>query len=158
MAASAFKGISVAGFSHVSAPLLCALFVAEFFLVLVAVHQPAPRKQKMGATWGCGSDLSPQMEITSTGSARSIITIFKGILKPSMQHETEYHDAESRYLPKSRMVTFSIKDLHLSYLYVVLHHLVSALSTRAKAIQSGNINAYILYIFVALLIALALVK
>jgi len=79
-------------------------------------------------------------------------------LKPSIQHETEYHDADSRYLPKSRMITLSVKDLHLSYLYKPLNKVVAALSVRAKAIQSGNVNAYILYIFIALLGALTLVK
>jgi hydrogenase-4 component B len=98
------------------------------------------------------------MEITSTGFARSIVTIFKGILKPSIQRETEYHDAESRYLPESRSVTLNIKDLYLFYLYKPLNKMIAMLSVRVKAIQGGNVNAYILYIFIALLIALMLVK
>lgn len=158
--ASAFQGLRVADFSFVSAPLLCALFIAVFVIVLFAVQRIINRNQKIhtGATWDCGSDLTPRMEITSTGFARSIVTIFKGILKPSIQRETEYHDAESRYLPKSSLVTLSIKDLHLSYLYKPLNKIIAGLSVRVKSIQGGNVNAYILYIFIALLIALTLVK
>jgi hydrogenase-4 component B len=158
--AATFQCLKVANFSSVSAPLLCAIFIVTFLIVSVVVKKVVNVNQKtsVGTTWDCGSDLTPRMEITATGFARSITTIFKRILKPSIQHETEYHDAESRYLPKSRMVTFSIKDLYLSYLYKPLNKIIALLSIRAKTIQSGNVNAYILYIFVALLLALMVVK
>jgi hydrogenase-4 component B len=153
-------GLSVAGFSTVSGPLLCGMLFCAFFVVLFTVRRCiyGGQKIRIGATWDCGADLTPRMEITATGFARSIITIFKGLLKPSIQHETEYHDAQSRYLPASRMVTLSIKDIHLSYLYKPIRKAIRGLSVRVKAIQTGNINIYILYIFVALLIALALVR
>ncbi len=158
--ASPLKGIGIGNFSSVSAFSLGLSFIAAFGVIVFVIKRLVNKQQKIvvGATWDCGADLTPRMEITSTGFARSIITIFKGVLKPSIQHETEYHDAESRYLPKSRMITLSVKDLHLSYLYKPLNKVVAALSVRAKAIQSGNINAYILYIFIALLGALTLVK
>ena len=157
---SAFQGVNIADFSFVSAPFLCALFIAVFAGVVFAAKRLINKNQtvRAAATWDCGADLTPRMEITATGFARSIVTIFKGLLKPSIQHETEYHDAESRYLPKSRMITLGVKDVHLSYLYKPLNKFVAALSTRAKTIQSGNINAYILYIFIALLVALTVVK
>jgi hydrogenase-4 component B len=160
IATSSFHGISIGNFSYVSAPVICVLFIVVFIVVLFAVHRLVNKSQKVrtGITWDCGSDLTPKMEINSTGFARSLITIFKGILKPSIQHETEYHDAESRYMPKSREVTFNMKDFHLSYLYTPLKKMFASLSIWAKTIQSGNINSYILYIFIALLAALTLVK
>ena len=75
-----------------------------------------------------------------------------------MQHETEYHDDETRYLPKSRKITLSVLDIYLTYLYKPINKVAAILSIRAKAIQSGNVNLYILYIFIALLAALTLVK
>ena len=98
------------------------------------------------------------MEITATGFARSIITVFRGLLKPSLQRETEYHDAQSRYLPAARTITLGVKDFHRLYLYKPLKKTVALASRRAKAIQSGNVNLYIFYIFLALLAALAVVK
>jgi hypothetical protein len=74
------------------------------------------------------------------------------------KRETEYHDAQSRYLPAARIVTLRVRDIHRLYLYKPLKKAVAHLSMRAKAIQGGNVNIYILYIFAALLIALALVK
>jgi len=155
-----FQGIGVSGFSFVSAPLIAVLFLGVFCMVFFAARRliNPGQKTRIGRTWDCGSDLTTRMEINSTGVARSLITIFKRVLKPSIQHETEYHDNESRYLPKSRSVTLHLKDLHLSYLYKPLRALIAVLSARVSVIQSGNINMYILYIFIALLAALTLVK
>lgn len=155
-----YQGLNAGNFSFVSAPTLLALLIGIFFVVLIGTKYIVRRKQKilLGATWDCGTNLTPRMEITATGFARSIITIFKGVLKPSIQHEVEYHDAESRYLPKLRTVTLSIKDTHWSYFYKPLGKTVAALSEWVKGIQNGNINAYILYIFIALLSALFFAK
>ena len=94
------------------------------------------------------------MEITATGFARSIVVIFKSVLKPSMQHKVEYHDSESRYLLKSRMATLSMSNMYYDYFYQPIHKLVGGLSLKIKNIQGGNINVYISYIFIALVIAL----
>ncbi|MCL5017391.1 MAG: hydrogenase 4 subunit B [Patescibacteria group bacterium] len=144
------------GFASVSGLAFLTLFLAVIFIVVFITQFIINKRQKIkiGATWDCGTDLTSRMEITTTGFARSIVLIFKGILKPSIQHEIEYHDSESRYLPKSRTVILGARDIHQSYFYQPLHKIVNALSLRVKNIQSGNINVYILYIFIALLITL----
>ncbi|MEK6646354.1 MAG: proton-conducting transporter membrane subunit [Candidatus Firestonebacteria bacterium] len=150
--------VSGGNFASVSAPAIAVFLIAVFIIVLFATKYVVHKNQKirMGATWDCGTDLTPRMEITATGFARSIITIFKGVLKPSIQHEIEYNDAESRYLPKSRTVTLNINDIYRIYLYEPLNKIFTILSERAKGIQIGNINVYILYIFMALFVALIL--
>jgi hydrogenase-4 component B len=160
VAAFSLQGITVGDFSFVSPLAFGALFIGLFIIVMVIVKRfvNAGQKIRIGSTWDCGADLTPRMEINSTGFAHSLIMIFKGILKPSIQHETEYHDDENRYIPKSRRVTMNMDDLHLFYLYRPVRALFARLSVWAKTIQSGNINLYILYIFLALLAALALVK
>jgi len=157
---SATQGISVRSFSFVSAPILLLLLLAVFIIVLLSVRYLVYRKQKVntGATWDCGVDLNSRMEITATGFSRSIITIFSGVLKPSLQHEIEYHDEKSRYLPKFRGVTLSISDMYQSHLYEPVQKVIETLSEKLKKIQSGNVNAYILYIFIALIITLIIAK
>ena len=147
------------GFASVSAPALLLAFTGVIFIVVVAVTFIINRTQrvKVGETWDCGTDLTPRMEITATGFARSIILIFKGVLKPSIQKEIEYNDSTSRYLPKTRTVILGISDVYGSYVYKPLRKMITGLSVRTKDIQSGNINAYISYIFIALLVALFLV-
>ena len=150
------QSLTAGVFTSVSAPALFAFLIVAFVGVLLATKHLVYRKQEVssGATWDCGTDLTPRMEITATGFARSIVTIFKSVLKPSIQHDIEYHDDKSRYLPKSRTVTLNVNDVYRAYVYAPLNEFIVALSERAKNIQSGNINAYILYIFIALLVAL----
>ncbi|MBI2463605.1 hydrogenase 4 subunit B, partial [Candidatus Peregrinibacteria bacterium] len=145
-------------FGSVSAPAFFIFFVLIIFLVIILVKFFVNKHQKttIGATWDCGVDLTPRMEITATGFARSIVVIFAGILRPSIQHEIEYHDSETRYLPKSRMVNLSTRDVYQFYFYQPLNTLLTSLSLKTKNIQSGNINLYVFYILIALVAALFL--
>ena len=90
----------------------------------------------------------------ATGFARTIIMIFKGILKPSKQAEIEYRDTNMRYFPKSRTYVLEISDVYKKYFYKPLYSFVFKISERVKKIQSGNVNAYVLYIFMALILLL----
>ncbi|TAN57686.1 hydrogenase 4 subunit B [Patescibacteria group bacterium] len=143
------------GFSSISAPAIFAVLIlagiAAFAIIrLISKDQ----KVKIGATWDCGTNLGPRMEITSTGFSRTIIMIFKGILKPSKQAGIEYSDANMRYFPKSRTMVFEISDVYKKYFYKPLYSFVFKISARVKKIQSGNVNAYVLYIFMALILLL----
>lgn len=147
------------GFAATSAPVLFGLLVLVIIFTMFIFRYVINKNQKIkrGATWDCGTNLTPRMEITATGFARSIVLIFRGVLKPSIQHEVEYHDAESRYLPQSRAVTLGVGNMYDAYFYKPLHKMVKGLSLRIKNIQSGNVNVYISYIFIALIVALLLV-
>jgi len=151
--ASLFKlqsGFAVVSLSMIFAALLVVLG-AIYFAVFILTKN---RKVKVGATWDCGTNLGPRMEITATGFSRSIITIFRGILKPSKQTDVEYRDADMRYFPKNNMIKLEIKDVYGAYFYQPAQKLVVKISTWVKAIQNGNLNAYVAYIFFTLVILL----
>ncbi|MBI3671166.1 hydrogenase 4 subunit B [Candidatus Azambacteria bacterium] len=142
------------GFASVSAPaIFFALAFAIFASAIIAIYMiNKNQKVSTGRTWDCGTDLTPRMEITTTGFSRSIIMIFKGVLRPSKQIGTEYRDANMRYFPESRTIVLGIADIYRSYIYSPLNNFIENISEKhIKKIQSGNINAYILYIFLALL-------
>ncbi|MFA5792748.1 MAG: proton-conducting transporter membrane subunit [Candidatus Gracilibacteria bacterium] len=153
-------GLGTGTFSFVSAPMIFVFLLIAIVLVFLATKYLVHKKQEViiGDTWDCGVNLNPRMEITSTGFARSIILIFKGVLKPSIQKDVEYHDDKSRFLPKSRTVILSVNDVYQIYFYLPLSKFVAYLSERAKTIQGGNVNFYIFYIFVAVLASLFLVQ
>lgn len=146
------------GFASVSPAIVLGALIAVFLLTVFIVKFLINRSQKVrsGITWDCGADLSPRMEISAAGFVMSIILIFQRVLKPSLQHDIEYHDAESRYLRKSTSVRFGTSKIYHSYFYGPLHDMAAAVSLRIKKIQSGNVNAYILYIFIALIVFLLL--
>ncbi|KKQ80707.1 MAG: Formate hydrogenlyase subunit 3/multisubunit Na+/H+ antiporter, MnhD subunit [Parcubacteria group bacterium GW2011_GWC2_38_7] len=154
------KLVAPNSYGSVSALALFAIFILVLIIVIILVKYIINRKQKikLGATWDCGVDLKPRMEITATGFARSIILIFSGVLRPSMQQEIEYHDAKMRYLPKSSTVNLSLHDVYRVNFYQPLNKFITVLSLRVKTIQGGNINVYISYILVAVIISLFLAQ
>lgn len=114
-------------------------------------------KTEIVRTWDCGHDLKPNMEITATGFSRSIITIFRGVLKPTKQTSVEYSDEKMRYFPKNQSVNIGRDDIYRKYLYSPIKKLAHLVSDRTKGIQSGNINAYIAYIFIGLIALLLII-
>ncbi len=142
------------GFASVSGlTLLIVLSFALLFSFLLGRYL-GNREQRVttGRTWDCGSNLTPRMEITATGFARSIVQIFSGVLRPSLQQDVEYHDAESRYLKNhSRTVHLSIQDVYNTFLYAPVSKVLKQVSLFSGRVQGGVINSYLLYIFLALL-------
>jgi len=136
-----------------------------FFLLVLSITAAAvltaiaARKQKsvIDLTWDCGTALTRRMEITATGFSHSIITVMRGVLRPTRQTEVEYHDAALRYFPKTSSVHFGVPDIYTNA-YLRLTAAFEYASRIVRSIQNGNINAYILYIlitFLGLLVYLA---
>ncbi|MGI6106089.1 MAG: proton-conducting transporter membrane subunit [Raoultibacter sp.] len=161
----AFQGVSPAaslqsgtvsvgdGFAGVSAPAIFAFLIVGIAVTLFVFKRLVNKNQKVtkNRTWDCGVDLKPRMEITATGFARSIVLIFRGILKPSTQRDVEYHDAETRYLPKSVSVSAGRRDIYDKYFYEPMRKGLVAAAMLVRKIQSGNVNVYILYVLAALI-------
>lgn len=142
------------GFAFISMPLILASLIVTIALTFFAVYLVSRnRKTKIGRTWDCGTTLGPRMEITGTGFSHSIVTIFRGALKPTKQTSIEYRDEDMRYFQKSSTVELGIQDIYNRYFYQPVHMITIKASEYVKRIQSGNINLYVLYIL-AILIAL----
>jgi len=147
-----FKSVSLQnGFGEVSMPaLFIGIIVASAVVAAAVAVLTRKRRTETGPTWDCGSDLTPRMEITATGFSRSLITISRGVLRPSSDTEIEYHDA-SRYFPRTGTVTMGLHDIYQTFIYKPLHDLTTMLAAQVTKVQSGNINVYILYIFLTLI-------
>jgi hydrogenase-4 component B len=150
--ASSFGVFGVkAGFASLSAPALFAL-IAVVTIVTAAFFTYLTRKRKvvLTSTWDCGSDLTPRMEITATAFSRSIVTVFRGVLRPTGQLEMEYNDSMLRYFPKAGRVRMEFHDIYRAYLYRPLQMATLWVAGQTKKIQAGNVNIYLLYIFITL--------
>lgn len=145
-------------FAAVSLPLIfisLAMVIALVYLIVTLITRK--RKVKIRLTWDCGANLNSRMEITSTGFARSIVAIFRGVLKPTQQVGVEYRDGTTRYFPKSSKVELGIQDIYQNYLYKPLHDLTTKVSEQVIKTQGGDVNIYILYILVVLIALLLIV-
>ena len=148
------------GFAKLSIP---ALFLG--FLVMISVIYLLTRwisrksKTVRDVTWDCGyTGLMPQMEITATGFSTSLITIFKKLFQPVHQNEIEYVDDASQYFTKSHAVHFHTKNVFEIYFQNPLQDMMIFITKKIKQSQTGNLNLYIMYIFLTLIGLLFWVK
>jgi hypothetical protein len=122
------------------------------FVVGAVYIKTKKQKVEIVDTWDCGAPpLSARAEITSTAFARSLITMFGGLLKPTKQHDVEYSDVNTRYFTSSKTVTLKVPNLPEEYLYGPVQRFVTRISTKAGRLQSGNVNQYLLYVLIVLI-------
>lgn len=142
-------------FAAISMPfiLISLIFIIALTFLIVSLGTMR-RKIKITSTWDCGAELNSRMEITATGFSRSIIVIFGAVLKPTKQVSVEYRDEDIRYFNKNKMIELGVRDVYRNYFYKPLHLLIAQVAERIKIIQNGNINTYILYIFLMLIVML----
>lgn len=144
--------VNIRSFATVSMPIIYLILMLTLAAVIALVYLVS-RKQKTtrGLTWDCGTSLTSRMEITATGFSRSFVVVFKDILQPHRETETEYHDDNLKYFPKASTITLELSDIYFVYIYYPLQRLILRIAEQIKRIQIGNINTYILYIFITLI-------
>jgi hydrogenase-4 component B len=108
---------------------------------------------RIGPTWDCGlQGLTPGMEYTATGFSKPIRMIFKALFRPHREVQREYD--YSPYFAKTLRFDSHIEEAFVTRLYRPFRVGVLRLSRRMRALQAGSIHAYLIYIFVTLLVLL----
>jgi hydrogenase-4 component B len=108
---------------------------------------------RIGPTWDCGQPgLAPQMEYTATGFSKPIRMIFKALFRPRREVQREYD--YSPYFAKTLRFESHIEEAFVTRLYRPLNRGILRFSRRMRALQAGSIQAYLIYIFVTLLLLL----
>jgi hydrogenase-4 component B len=110
-------------------------------------------KTRIGPTWDCGlRGLTPSMEYTATGFSKPIRMIFKALFRPRREVQREYD--YSPYFAKTLRFESHIEEAFVTRIYRPLNRGILRLSRRMRALQAGSIQAYLIYIFVTLLLLL----
>ena len=110
-------------------------------------------KVRVGPTWDCGlRGLTPQMEYTATGFSKPIRMIFKALFRPRREVQREYD--YSLYFAKTLHFESHIEEAFMARLYRPLNRGILRLSRRMRALQAGSIQAYLIYIFISLIVLL----
>jgi len=108
---------------------------------------------RIGPTWDCGlRGLTPQMEYTATGFSKPIRMIFKALFRPRREVQREYD--YSPYFAKTIRFESHIEEAFVTRVYRPLNRGILRLSRRMRALQAGSIQAYLIYIFITLLLLL----
>lgn len=110
-------------------------------------------KTRIGPTWDCGlRGLTPQMEYTATGFSKPIRMIFKALFRPRREVQREYD--YSPYFATTLRFESHIEEAFMTRIYRPLNRTILRLSRRMRALQAGSVQAYLIYIFVTLLLLL----
>jgi hydrogenase-4 component B len=134
-------GITVAGLGLLVVPLV----------LWLAFGRRA--RTRIGPTWDCGlQGLTPQMEYTATGFSKPIRMIFKALFRPRREVQREY-DFSPYYATTLRFESH-VEEVFQTRIYRPLNLLVLRFSRRLRALQAGSIQAYLIYIFITLVLLL----
>jgi hydrogenase-4 component B len=134
-------GIAVLGFTLLPIPIFLRLFLSRGSVV------------RRGPTWDCGlRGLTPQMEYSATGFSKPIRMIFKALFRPRREVQREYD--YSPYFAKTIRFESHVEEVFERRIYRPIHRAVLRFSRRMRALQAGSIQAYLIYIFVMLLLLL----
>ncbi len=108
---------------------------------------------RIGPTWDCGQrGLTPQMEYTATGFSKPIRMIFKALFRPRREVQREYDF--SPYYAKTIRFESHVEEIFQTRIYRPLNLTVLRLARRLRALQAGSLQAYLIYIFITLLLLL----
>lgn len=106
-------------------------------------------------TWACGGTLTPLMTYTASGYSKPVRVTFQQIFRPS---RTLQRTEGSEYFP-SKFVYFSkVTSFAETYLYHPIIQTVLSMARLVRAIQNGQVQSYLAYLFVTLIVLLILVK
>ncbi len=115
--------------------------------------------RRVYSTWDCGfGNLNERMEYTPTSLSQPIRTVFKSLYRTSTSIDKQYFFGSNAYFKKSISVNSTSKDVFEDLLYQPLTGAAIAFFDRVRKMQTGKVNAYLLYIMIALLLLLVLAR
>ncbi len=112
--------------------------------------------QTQGPVWSTGVAFRPTMQYTGTSFSKPLRLFFGRVLLPERQIEVIYHGAS----PLPRLVRYSgrVPALFEERLYLPLRALALWSAGRLRLLQSGSVQAYLLYMMAALAVLLVVAQ
>lgn len=128
--------------------ILLSVFVSLFVFVKIISDKTNIKKYN---TWDCGfGSLSERTQYTATSLAEPLSRIFTVFYKPKNEITNYFHSDQNQYLKKSINVNFTTRNIFEEFYDLTISQSLHILN-KIRKIQTGKVNAYILYIMIALL-------
>ncbi len=125
-------------------------WVALAVVGIVAAFVALRRVVRVTATWACGlPGLDARMQYTSTSFSKPLRRVFSQVYRPD--RTVEVLPADQPYFPGSISYRSVRTTSFEKYLYRPGVDAIISVSHRLRRLQSGNIQVYLLYMFLALL-------
>jgi len=124
------------------------VFVAIFAFVRIVGGKTSTKKY---GTWDCGfGSLSDRTQYTATSLAEPIRRIFTVFYKSKNEITNEFYSDKNQYIKKSINVNSTTRNI-FEELYESITSVSLFVLDKIRKIQTGKVNAYILYIMIALI-------
>ena len=110
-------------------------------------------RRRTAPTWACGlPTLTPRMQYSATGFSKPIRMIFSSVFRA--RHEIEIAEETSPWFRPEITFRLRTESVFARFLYEPLDRLILGASHVLRRIQTGHIQSYLAYIFLALIILL----
>lgn len=131
--------------------LLLILFYAAAWAI---VRLTAQTNERVVETWGCGIiSQTCRTEYTASGFSEPIVTIFKDIYRTEKIMEASYHD-RYKALHSGGHAGIRLMKFFEETLYAPIAKIINDASSRIDRLQNWNLDSYILYAFIAVILIL----
>ena len=129
---------------------ICFLILAFLILIIFVAKTLFNKKIKFSSTWSCGySQVNPHIQYTGS----SYISLFLTTLKPLFKRITHIKKPKELF-PKEAHYEQDIEDIEEAYIVKPLLKWDEKILSKFERIQSGNIQQYILYGLIFLVISI----
>ncbi len=144
---------------EMSSPLLAlGLMLLLVLLPLGLWLGRADRRLRVGDTWGCGRiGQTARMEYTATAFAEPLRRVFAELYRPSRDLSIDFHPA-SKYFVQSIEYRSEIHPWFERVLYDPVLRVLRAGAAWARRLQGGSLHLYLVYMALALLALLTMVR
>ena len=140
--------LTVISLAHVIS--LCSLVLIGLIILVALTRFFLNKKAKVHSTWGCGYD-SPNPHMQYTGA--SYVSLFLSTLKPLFKRVTHIKKPKDLF-PKDAHYEQDIEDIEEAYIVKPLLKWDEKFLSKFERIQSGNIQQYILYGLIFLVLSI----
>jgi hydrogenase-4 component B len=161
---SPFDSISIQNssgksFANLSMPVVVIILLSVSIAIFGFIRVLSGNTKKTTySTWDCGfGSLNERMEYTPTSLSQPIRAVFKVFFKPHNQTEKESF-GENPYLLKTVKIETVIKNVFEEMLYAPIVSSFVFFFDKVRRLQTGKINAYLLYIMITLVLLLLFVR
>lgn len=109
-------------------------------------------------TWGCGRAVqTARFEYTAASFANPFKRVFSVLYKPVKELTIEFHP-ESRFFVRTISYSNEARSIFDDAIYGPLNRILRSFAEWVRLLQSGNVNVYLLYILVALVVLLIIAR
>jgi hydrogenase-4 component B len=142
-------------FATVSPMLIAVALLALLASIPIALRIfRANTKRRYYETWACGRAVqTARFEYTAASFANPFKRVFSVLYKPVKELAIEFHP-ESRFFVRTISYRNEARSIFDDAIYGPLNRVLRAFAGRVRLLQSGNVNVYLLYILVALVVLL----